>query len=187
MSLGNGKYFILYETNGDVRQVSRGRVEDLSLGPKSIFVLHQGQKANSWTLENKSNGSVSLESALAPSGVYRDNTGPFAFPLPNLAVSLGWKLEKVNGSDNQQYIITTKDGSLAWTVSDKSGFNGDYVLLQPKDGSSKQVFTFVKDLNDYYENYFVSEASRNPEREGDRVPQSQFGYRRKGRGQRYCD
>ncbi|EGX49927.1 hypothetical protein AOL_s00076g568 [Orbilia oligospora ATCC 24927] len=199
MSLPNGRYYILYDADREARHVFRAPAEDLSLLPKRIFALPRGVRGHNWKLENKGGGVVDLEADGAPTGVTprRTDDGPYAFLIIELARTIGWKIEKAEGGDDRGYIITTNDGELAWTVTDRAaGIRGNVIGLEPKDGSPRQVFLFVKDSNSYGgyddgdgdDDYFPSRAIRKPaHREKEHVPQSRFGSKRNGRGRNFCD
>ncbi|KAK6511793.1 hypothetical protein TWF481_000699 [Arthrobotrys musiformis] len=195
MALESGKYSILYDADGDQRQVFRGAIEDRSFGPKAIYAYHRGRKApQPWELEKTGSRSIDLKALGAPTGVWEDK-GPLAFLLQDQADSYGWKLERARGLDDRRYIITTNNGELAWTVTEGAGNpNGDLIVLRPKDGSARQVFIFVRESggdDDYLygdDEYFPSGASQKHGRERkEQAPQlSRFGYKRRGRGQNFC-
>ncbi|KAK6510478.1 hypothetical protein TWF506_009584 [Arthrobotrys conoides] len=196
MSLHNGRYYIYIHPGADrpARSVFRSRSEDLSLLPKRIFALPAGVTGETWELANSSGGSINLTANEALTGVtpQSPDDGPYAFLLVELAHTIGWKIEKVEGADNRRYIITTKDGELAWTLTDHEDYaRGIVIGLEPKNGSPRQVFTFVESKGYAYddEDYFLSGASRKPayNKEKEYVPQSRFGYKRNGRGRNFCD
>ncbi|KAF3283582.1 hypothetical protein TWF132_010031 [Orbilia oligospora] len=200
MSLPNGRYYILYDADREARHVFRTKAEDLSLLPKRIFALPRGVHGRSWNLENKGGGVVDLEANGAPTGVTPRSPadGPYAFLITELARTIGWRIEKAEGEDDRGYIITTNDGEFAWTVTGRSaGPSGNVVGLEPKDGSPRQVFLFVKDSNsnsrggydeDDDDDYSSPRAIRKTvHREKEHVPQSRFGYKRNGRSRNFCD
>ncbi|KAK6353865.1 hypothetical protein TWF730_008287 [Orbilia blumenaviensis] len=184
----NGDVYILFEDGEDTRQVQRGFAEDLSLGPKHIFVLPFGMERSPWNLEHVGK-HVNLKADSIPTGTVNtggDITGPFAFFIPAMAYSLGWVLERRSSDPGDNRVtITTRDGKLAWTYTDRKVPNGNVVELRDKTYSREQTFRISLDKG--YAEYLSRGTRKDGYKDEERAQKSGFGYNRKGHGRGFCE